>query len=102
MAANKYERSLFSYLIVLIKHVIKWYSQPELRSSSWVKSIQNAREAIQDLLTDHPSLRRLIDILIPKAIRKAIQEAENEMGTSSRIDPDGLDKGKLFDDDYFV
>lgn len=40
------KRALKSQLIRLMVHIIKWKSQPERRSFSWVASINNAREEI--------------------------------------------------------
>lgn len=97
MPKNK-ERSLKSYLIVLIMHVIKWQSQPWARSQSWIDSIKNARDAIAKILAERPSLRRMVDLLIPEACLIAIKKAEIEIGfPPTHTDPS---KDDLFDKNY--
>ena len=50
------KRALKSQLIRLMLHIIKWQSQPEKRSLSWVASIKDAREEIADIQEETPSL----------------------------------------------
>jgi len=49
-------RSLRSHLRNLIIHLLKWQHQPERKSTSWELSILNARNEIEDILADSPSL----------------------------------------------
>ena len=92
------KKSLESHFVILILHVIKWHSQPWARSQSWVRSINNARREIAEILQDSPSLVRLVDLIIPEACLKAIKEAENEMGfPPTYTNPS---KEDLFDKDY--
>jgi len=74
------KKSLESYFVVLIIHVIKWHSQPWARSISWINSIRSSRKEIGKILSEHPSLVRLVDLIIPEACLKAIKKAEKEMG----------------------
>ncbi len=54
--AKRDRRSLRSHLQVLMHHLLKWQAQPDNRSSSWEGSIRNARDEIQGILEDSPSL----------------------------------------------
>jgi len=92
------KKSLESHFVILILHVIKWYSQPWARSKSWVKSIKNARDEIKLILQKHPSLVRLVDLIIPDACLKAIKKAENEIGFPPNYT--NPSKEDLLDKDY--
>lgn len=92
------KKSLNSYLIVLLIHVIKWHSQPAARSQSWINSIRNSRDAITEILIDHPSFRNLIDLFIPKACLIAIKKAEEEIGFPPTYN--NPSKEDLFDKGY--
>ena len=95
---NSEKKALKSHLIVLITHVIKWYSQPWARSQSWINSINNARAAIIDITEEFPSYLRLIEIFTPDACSKAAKIAEKEMGfTPEYKNPS---KDDLFEKDY--
>ena len=96
--ANSERKALSSHLVVLITHIIKWYTQPWKRSNSWRLSIKNSREAIEDLLMKHPSLKSIIDVLIPEAIISGTAEAEGEMKIKSTKKT--ISKKELFDDTY--
>ena len=54
--AKRDKRALRSHLQVLMHHLLKWQAQPDKRSSSWIGSIRNARDTIQGILEDSPSL----------------------------------------------
>jgi Domain of unknown function DUF29 len=96
--SKKNERALLSHLIILMLHIIKWYTQPWFRCKSWFDSIVHARSEIDRLLHDHPSLKRLIDGLLPKAFAEAKKKAEKEMKINTKLDE--VSKKQLFDDTY--
>lgn len=75
-------RALESHLAVLLMHLLKWQHQSAMRSSSWQLSIANARESIEDILADSPSLRpRLLSAaFIARAYSKARRSASIETG----------------------
>lgn len=73
------KRAIKSHMVILLQHLLKWQYQPERRSQSWRVSIANAREELQELLDDNPSLAG--DFLIEslsKAYNKAREKASNE------------------------
>ena len=96
--ANSERKALISHLVVLIKHIIKWYTQPWKRSNSWRLSINNSREAINQLLIEHPSLKSIIDALITEAMVKGTEVAEEQMKIKSTKKT--ISKKELFDDAY--
>jgi len=92
------KNALESHFVILIMHVIKWYSQPWARSKSWIRSIENSRTKIAQILGDYPSLVRLVDLIIPEACLIAIRKAEKEIGfPPAYTNPT---KEDLFDTDY--
>lgn len=75
-------RELASFLEVLLIHLLKNEFQTEGKgnSNSWDKSIFNARKGIAKLLDDSPSLRPLIEQILPKAYENAVRYAMIETG----------------------
>lgn len=93
------KRVLKSQLVRLMTHVIKWYTQPERRSLSWVASINDAREEIQDIQEETPSLsNEVILSLWDKCLAMAKRDAEAEMNKTSAIT--ALSWSAVFEDDY--
>lgn len=58
--ARSERRELASRMEVLIKHLLKWNFQPDLRSTSWESTIYEQRVQIQRAINDMPSLRNLL------------------------------------------
>ena len=80
------KRALKSHLVRLMLHIIKWQSQPERRSRSWVASIKDARDEIADIQDETPSLNNaVIESLWDKAFVIAKRDAEAEMGKKSEV-----------------
>ncbi|MFQ3597166.1 MAG: DUF29 family protein [Chloroherpetonaceae bacterium] len=99
-AMGRAERNaLDSQLVRLMKHVIKWKSQPERRSVSWAVSIANARYEIQKTQRYEPSITDdVIRELWSSAFKQARKEAELEMQKKSAIE--SLSWNEVFNDDY--
>ena len=74
------ERELYSYLIVILTHLLKWQFQPDQRSGSWKGSIRNGRNRIQRLFKNQPSLKTYVDEVLSEAYDEAVIQAEEEMG----------------------
>lgn len=75
------KRALKSQLVRLMLHIIKWQSQPERRSWSWVASIKGAREEIADIQEENPSLNdAVIESLWDKAFAMTKRDAQAEKG----------------------
>ena len=67
-------------LKVLLVHLLKWKHQPELQCGSWRGSIREARDQIDDVLGDSPSLRAYPAECLPKAYARARMKALAETG----------------------
>lgn len=73
------KRAIKSFLVVVIKHLLKWQYQPDRRSGSWKGSIRNSRNHLLELLEDNPSLRGDFVIeSIAKVYDRAREEAADE------------------------
>ncbi len=93
------KRALKSQLIRLMLHIIKWQSQPERRSLSWIASIKDAREEIADIQEETPSLNNnVIEELWDKVFIIAKRDAQAEMGKKSAVM--ALSWQAVFEDDY--
>ena len=93
------KRALKSQLIRLMLHIIKWQSQPERRSLSWVASIKDAREEIADIQEETPSLTdNVIKELWDKAFIIANRDAQAEMSKKSAVT--ALSWQEVFECDY--
>lgn len=60
-------RELKNRLAVLLQHLLKWSFQPDHRSRSWEATLLEQRTAIEDALTDSPSLRSALQECFAKA-----------------------------------
>ena len=77
---SRERRELVHRLEELLKHLLKWRYQAGLRSPSWEISITKQRDAIEDLLSDNPSLRHRLDPVTVKAYNRAQRYAAKETG----------------------
>jgi Domain of unknown function DUF29 len=92
-------RAMRSHLVVLMMHIIKWKTQREYRSRSWSVTIMNARNEIEDIQEETPSITRsVIEAAWDTAFNKAIRFAEAEMNAPSSLQ--SLSWQEVFDDDY--
>jgi hypothetical protein len=79
---SKRERdSLLSSIRLIIQHLLKWDYQAELRSRSWLVTIQRERSNIADYLADSPSLKKyMTDEYLGNIYKKAKLDAIAETG----------------------
>lgn len=73
------KRELYSYLVVVISHLLKWQYQPQMRSGSWRGSISNGRKRISRLFKDQPSLKPYIAEILVEAYTDASAWASDEI-----------------------
>jgi len=78
--ARSEENSLESYLVVLLKHLLKYRYQAAKITGSWEASIENSRDRISRLLRRSPSLESKIDEIFVDAYRIARRKAGAQMG----------------------
>lgn len=74
------KRALASQIERVLMHLLKWRHQPNLRSSSWRRSIRHGREEIARLLADSHSLLRDVPDHIQARYRSARLDAIDETG----------------------
>lgn len=99
--SQELRRALRSQLSRLMMHVIKWKIQPQKRSGGWAVSILEARENIEEIMEEKPSLnRQFIDEIWDKTVRQAIRKAEEE--TQCRSTLTALTWDEVFIDDYSI
>nr|VFK66759.1 MAG: protein of unknown function DUF29 [Candidatus Kentron sp. UNK]VFK69754.1 MAG: protein of unknown function DUF29 [Candidatus Kentron sp. UNK] len=97
--ARSEKRALKSQLVRLMLHIIKWKSQPERRSRSWLASIEDAREEIADIQEETPSLDDdVIRGLWDKAFAMAKRNAQAEMHKRTHIT--ALSWPEVFEEEY--
>ena len=86
-AMSRSERqAVKSQLTRLMLHIIKWKTQPNKRSRSWIVSILDARDAIEESQEEMPNLNReFIESLWDQCFVKAKRKAEAEMNCKSSI-----------------
>jgi Domain of unknown function DUF29 len=98
---QKEKNSLMSHLKTLMMHIIKWKSQAEKRSGSWIDSINETRKQIKKLQEEKPSLTdSWIQSVWDDIFGKAKKEAENEMQQKSPIE--NLSWKEVFVDKYIL
>ena len=73
-------RAVESHLKNLLIHLLKWAKQKQRRSGSWRDSIDNARDALADLLQDSPSMRPQLPAFVKRQYPRARRSAANQTG----------------------
>jgi len=83
-------RALESQIKRVLVHLLKWTYQPDKRSWSWLTSLNDARDQIDLILDDSPSLARedVIQKLIGSGYSKAVKSAVLETGLKRETFPE--------------
>lgn len=84
--ARRDRREVLSRLTTLLMHLLKFKHQPDLRSNSWVKTIEEQRLELQDLL-ESGTLRNHAQDVLAKAYERAVKLASIETGLSESSFP---------------
>jgi hypothetical protein len=77
--ARRDRREVFSRLVTLLTHLLKWQCQPGHRSNSWRGTIHEQRRELRDLL-ESGTLRRHAENVLARAHLEAIHQAAAETG----------------------
>lgn len=85
--AKSEQRSMYSHLLNLLMHLLKWEFQPQFQGNSWRASIRNARKAIKELIEDSPSLRTAPAEQLAKKYADARDLAADETGIDVKAFP---------------
>jgi hypothetical protein len=80
-------RELKSRLTVILLHLLKWQTQPDLRGTSWRKTLRTQRREIRDILQQSPSLRREVPGMITTGYGDAIKDAVDETSLAAERFP---------------
>lgn len=81
-------RAIVSHLTLLLLHLLKWQYQPERRGTSWKLSIRNARDDVDAIVEDSPSLHRQLPEFIQAIYPKARRNAADETGLALETFPE--------------
>lgn len=79
--------SLRNHLVNLLLHMLKVLMQPEKHTRSWELSILNAREKIEDILADSPSLKPEIKTMLDRAYERSVTKASLQTGIAVKKFP---------------
>jgi hypothetical protein len=75
--ARRDRREVFSRLVVLLTHMLKWEQQPDRRSGSWRGSIREQRREFRQLL-ESGTLRNHAESVLTDAFHEARLQAADE------------------------
>lgn len=73
-------RAIESRLTILLTHLLKWQTQPAMRSTGWSGTIREQRRQIEKLLRESPSLRPFFAEAVAAAYADAREDAQEETG----------------------
>ncbi len=96
------KKAIKRQLIRLMLHIIKWKIQPQKRSTSWVRSINDARREIEYITEDEPKYNEeYINLLWDRCFEMAQNDAKLEMGIRN-LEIKQLDWHEVFEKEYFI
>jgi hypothetical protein len=84
--AKRDRREVFSRLVVLLSHLLKWEHQPEHRSGSWRGTIREQRRELRQLLLSG-TLRNHAEAVLADAYAEARRQAADETELSLDVFP---------------
>ena len=93
--ANRDRREVFSRLVVLLSHLLKWEYQPEHRSGSWRGTLREQRRELRQLC-ESGTLHNYAETVLADAYGEARRQAADETGLALDVFPNddarGLDE----------
>jgi hypothetical protein len=84
--AKRDRREVFSRLVVLLSHLLKWEHQPERRSGSWRGTIREQRRELRQLV-ESGTLRNHAAAILADAYAEARRQAADETELSLDVFP---------------
>lgn len=84
--ARRDRREVFSRLVVLLSHLLKWEHQPERRSGSWRGTLREQRRELRQLL-ESGTLRNHAEAVMADAYAEARRQAADETELSLDVFP---------------
>src|SRR5438874_16647 len=79
-------REVFSRLVTLLCHLLKWQHQPDRRSGSWRGTIREQRRELRQLL-ESGTLRNYAESVLADTYEEARRQAADETGLSLDVFP---------------
>jgi hypothetical protein len=97
------KNALKSNLRVLIMHLLKYKVQPQNRSNSWLYTIYEHRQRLQETFLDSPSLKGYYLEVLDNCYQHAPKEASIETGLPLSIFPQDnpFSSDEILDADFF-
>ena len=95
-------KEIKSRLEVLLIHLLKWQFQKDKRKGGWENSMDSARQAMNDLIAESPSLKTLPVLFLEEAYTRARRKAarETRMPISAFPHTCPYDVKELLDEDF--
>jgi hypothetical protein len=93
--ARRDRREVFSRLVVLMSHVLKWEHQVDLRCGSWRGTIREQRRELRQLLESRTLRNHALAVLgdaYAEARRQAADETELSLNVFPAVDGRDLDQ----------
>jgi len=84
--AKRDRREVFSRLVTLLTHLLKWERQPERRSGSWRGTMREQRRELRQLL-ESGTLRNHAEAVLGDAYAEARRQAADETELSLDVFP---------------
>lgn len=81
------KKSVKSNLIVLLWHLLKYKYQPNKRSNSWLLTVDEHRDRLEEDFSHSPSLKQYFNEIFQEAYRKARKKAAIETDLSIETFP---------------
>ena len=105
--AKKDKREFRTFLELVMMHVLKWKYQPEKRSSSWAKTIRNARKEMKVIREDVPSItQNYINEIWENCFQSAVEDTMYEMklpkSEKRNFQPNLLTQLEVFENEYYL
>ena len=80
-------RGIISRLTTLLLHLLKLEHSPAIDPrQGWIRTVQRAREDVESLLEESPSLRAQLPDLVARASRRAMIDAAAALETAGEYD----------------
>ena len=95
-------RELRSRLVVLLIHLLKCHVQADRKSRSWLGTIAEQRDQLDDLFEKSPSLRPLVPEVLAGCYVRAVKRAVIETGLPTAAFPvsNPFSQAEVLDDDF--
>jgi hypothetical protein len=77
--AKRDRREVFSRLVTLLAHLLKWKHQPDRRTGSWRATIREQRRELRQML-ESGTLRNHAESVLASAYAEAREQAADETG----------------------